>query len=1114
MTSLRRAVFFLLTAVSLTAQVNTGQILGLVVGAENAKLADARVTATHRSTGTVIETLTNTAGFYVLPGLQAGEWDISIGGSSSARAQQLVRLAAGQTFRLDVVLAGDHPAVTIQPSNAPDLNLETQTIESILDSGRILALPSLTRSPYDFIATAPNVSPTDPSGLGAGFAANGLRASGTNFILDGANNNDEFAPAVGQRLPLESVGQFNILTSGFSAEYGRAGSVVLNVISRSGSNQLHGSAYEFSRLSALDSNSFLNNANRTAKSGYDRNQFGYSVGGAVIKNRLFFFQNTEFLRVRDDQTQFALVPTPELLALSAAATRQFFSQYGTLRPGARVINTFSKAQLNPCIRGATAVDPCFALPGATPMFNEVAWQSSAEAGGGAPQNSYAVVGNVDYAWNARTRLSARYSLWSETDFAGAVSSSPYLGYDTGARFFDNRFTVSGDREWSPTLTSTVRATFSRLSNLQPLGANAPGPSLYMSTLTPVSLAGQPVILPGYNPQIPGAALPSGGPQNVASVAADSTRVFGKHDLRFGGEFTYIQDNRAFGAFQNAVEGLGTAVGSGIDGLLTGQLHEFDAAVDPQGKFPGQTITLPAAPPSFARSDRYRNSALYAQDTWRFTRRLTLNLGVRWEYFGIQHNSNPALDSNFYPGSGAGLPQQIAAGAVSTVPKSSLGKLWKPDWRDFAPRIGAAYDLFGDGRTVVRAGYGIAYEQPFGNFTYNVIQNPPNYAVLSLVAGADLPVIPIQTSNSGPLSSTGSQTLPPSILRAIDPDLRTAYAHIFSASIDRALGNSTDVSLSYSGSRGARLYSVSNVNPAGSANVYLGTACVPGSFGLPGTCTARLAPQYSDIDYRTNGGTSTYNAAIARVVTRNFWRTGITLDANYTFSHAIDNLSSAFSYPPHGNFVLGFLDPFAPSLDRGNSDFDIRHRVSVSGIWQLPWFRNRSGLLGRAIGGWEIAPIFTVRTGSPFTLYDCANAYNFCERAEASGSLPQRGSTNVPASGAPDSFLYFSFPGPITSQAGVWYNPKTGISDFGPFPTTMLRRNTIYTRGNWNLNAGLYKTTSITERIALQLRLELYNALNHANFYVNTSDADVSSYAAVDGYFNGNRNLQVAARLTF
>jgi hypothetical protein len=303
-----------------------------------------------------------------------------------------------------------------------------------------------------------------------------------------------------------------------------------------------------------------------------------------------------------------------------------------------------------------------------------------------------------------------------------------------------------------------------------------------------------------------------------------------------------------------------------------------------------------------------------------------------------------------------------------------------------------------------------------------------------------------------------------------------------------------------------------VNPAGSANAYLGAACAPGVFGNPGTCTSRLNPAYSDINLRSNGASSSYNAAVARVVTRNFWKTGITLDANYTFSHSIDNLSSAFSYPPHGNFLVGFLDPFAPSLDRGSSDFDIRHRVAVSGVWQIPSL-SRSGMLRNLVNGWQIAPVFTWHTGNSFTLYDCANALQVCERAETAGRLPKRGVSNVPTA-APDSYLYYAFPTQLASQAGLWYNPALGVSDYGPFPSNMLGRNTIYTRGSWSLDAGLYKNTSITEKLSLQLRLELYNAFNHPKFIVNTSDADVSSYPGVDGYFNGNRNVQLGARLTF
>lgn len=1086
------------------AQLDTGRVAGRVTASHQAGI---RITVTAEDKSDHRETVSDGSGAYIFCCLHPGVWTLSVSGVQASLA-----VSAGETTRADISING--AVAAIHSARAP----ESQSLIFLISPSEIASLPSLTRDPYTLLAILPDISPTDPSGLGFGYAVNGMRAASTNFLLDGWNNNDEFAAAVGQRIPQESVQEIGFAGSDFTAQYGHSSGAIVNVVSRTGGNAFHASLYEFNRVSALDSNTFLDNASSVAKGVYTRNQFGYSASGPVVRNKLFFFQNTEALVVRGDAPQFAMIPTPQFIAASAPATQAFFNRYGALRSGLQTVATFTKAQLNPCTRGAAATDPCVALPATTPTFSEVMYRAPSDVGGGAPENTYFVVGDADYILNDSTRLSARYNLYGESDLAGTVNSSPYAGYDAGQTAFDNRFTLSATRDWSPSLTATARASFNRLTNVQPLGANPAGPTLYMNAATTVQLAGQAVALPGYNAENPGAALPSGGPENMAGIATDVTKLWRAHDFRFGGEFNYVQDNRTFGSYQESAQGLGTTVGTAIDDFLTGQLHDFSAAIDPAGAYPGQSITLPAAPPSFSRSDRYRDSALYAQDTWRFNRRLTLNLGVRWEYFGVQHNSDAALDSDFYPGSGAITPQSIASGAVATVPNSAIKSLYKPDWRDFAPRVGFAYDIFGDGNTVFRGGYGIAYQRPFGNLTYNVIQNPPNYAVVSLTAGVDLPIIPIQTTNAGPFSSlSGTDILPATELRAIDPNLRTAYAHLFSATLERRITESTSASVSYSGSRGEHLYSISDVNAAGSANAYLSTPCTPGVFGNPGTCTARLDSQYSDIDLRSNGATSTYNAAIARVVTRNFWNTGITLDANYTFSHAIDNLSSAFSYPPLGDYQLGFLNAFAPSLDRGSSDFDIRHRVAVAAIWTIPFFRSRNLLglrfLSDALRGWQLAPVFTARTGSPFTLYDCSNALEFCERAETAGPLPKRGVSNVPMS-APDSFLYYAFTTTLTSQAGVWYNPALGVSDFGPYPSNMLGRNTIYTRGNWNVDAGLYKNTAITDRLSLQLRLEIYNAFNHANFIVNTSDADVSSYAGVDGYFNGNRNLQLGARLTF
>jgi outer membrane receptor protein involved in Fe transport len=1105
----------LATAAVLWGQAETGQITGVITDPSGAAVANASVKAVNSATGAERSSTSNNSGIYAFPNLEPGVYDMTITAAGFSTVKEKITLSVGQKLGADIKLAVGATSTTVEVTEAAvQVNTETQSLSNLIDSKQVTELPSLSRNPYDFVATIPNVSPTDPSGRGVGYSINGLRAAGTNVMLDGVANNDEFTGSTGQQIPLDSVQEYSITTSDFTAEVGRASAGVVNLVTKSGTNSFHGTAYEFNRVSALASNSFFNNANLIDKGIYDKNLFGFSVGGPAIKNKLFFFQNTEWTRVRSSAPQVALVPTSQFIAAAAPATQAFFAAYGKLRPDLTTLATFTKAQLNPCTKGAAASDPCTALPASTPLFNEVTYNTAADAGGGLPQNTYDIIGNVDYNWSEKTQISAKYALYSENDFAGTVNTSPYAGYETGQTNYDNHLTVSLTHTFSPSLISQTRASYNRLNNQQPLGTAPVAPTLYMSASGAVSLAGEPVAFPGYSEYSPGNAIPFGGPQNFGVLTQDLTKVWGKHSFRFGGQYTYIQDNRTFGAYEEAIEGLGTSTGNDISNFLAGQVHEFEAAVYPQGKFPGQTLTLPVGPPNFSRSNRYKEGALYAQDSWKVTPRLTLNLGVRWEYYGVQHNKNSSLDSNFYPGAGGiTSPAGIAAGVVDTVPNSPDKTLWSPEYHDFAPRVGFAYDVFGDGKTSLRGGYGIGYERNFGNVTFNIIQNPPNYAVVALIAGSDVPTIPITTNNSGPLAgSTGTKLLGPVTLRAVDPHIKTAYAHVYSASLEHQFGGSIIASESYSGSAGENLYSINYDNLNGMGNAYNGVPCTPGTFGDPGTCTARLNTQYGSINGRANGGISNYNALISRVILKNFAKTGVTLDANYTWSHAIDNLSDTFS--SSGNaYVLGFQNPFNPMGDRANANFDIRHRVAISGIWFIPVFKG-STMVDHVLGGWEFAPIFTARTGSPFSVYDCTNGYNFCERAESSGPLPQKGVTNVPTAGVADNYQYYTFPTALTSQAGVWYNPKTGISDFGPYPTNQLGRDTFFTPGSWNLDLGLYKNTRVMEKYTLQLRLEMYNAFNHANFIVNTGDTDVSSFNAVDGYFNGNRNLQLGAKFIF
>jgi hypothetical protein len=273
----------------------------------------------------------------------------------------------------------------------------------------------------------------------------------------------------------------------------------------------------------------------------------------------------------------------------------------------------------------------------------------------------------------------------------------------------------------------------------------------------------------------------------------------------------------------------------------------------------------------------------------------------------------------------------------------------------------------------------------------------------------------------------------------------------------------------------------------------------------------LNTQYANINLRSDLGSSAYNALIGQMTFKDIAHSGVTLQANYTWSHAMDDLSSAFSDGSQGNYQLGYMDPFNPKLDWGNSDFDATHRVAISAIWMIPVFRGNS-LVDKVLGGWELDPIFTASTGNPFTIYDCTNAYAYCPRAQQVGPTPPKGVTNVPTPGVPDNYEYYQFTNFATGNLS-WYNPKVGISDVGPFPNNIVGRNTFRAPGSYNINLGFYKNTKLTEKASLQLRLELYNAINHATFNLYAVDGEVEG-PYMDGYLNGNRNVQLGAKVVF
>jgi hypothetical protein len=287
-------------------------------------------------------------------------------------------------------------------------------------------------------------------------------------------------------------------------------------------------------------------------------------------------------------------------------------------------------------------------------------------------------------------------------------------------------------------------------------------------------------------------------------------------------------------------------------------------------------------------------------------------------------------------------------------------------------------------------------------------------------------------------------------------------------------------------------------------------------------------QYTNINRRSGKGLSLNNAMNVRTNVVNIGNSGVTLEANYTYSHAMDNLSSTFSESNNNN-NLGLLDPFNPKLDRGSADFDQRHRFAISGTWDLPFARNVSSAWAkRVLDGWRVAPIFTAHTGNPFTLYDCTNALQVCPRAMVSGARPaQLGVDNAPTS-APNTFNYISLP--TSTFNSTYINPilaSVGAgSDFGPFPASMLPRNYFRGPGAWNMTFGIYKTTKLTERTQVQFRAELFNAFNHSNLYFVNSDNDISGLSAGGRInvraqkgvppvaANERRNIQLALKFIF
>ena len=1129
------------------AQADLGTISGVVRDATGAVVADAKVVVTQTSTNTERTTTSSDIGEFRVQNLNPGDYSVVISKTGFQTYKAAIEVAVGGHSTLDAALrvgSGDMLVEVIAGTAGTEVNTQTQELSQLIDSQQLAQLPSLTRNPYDFVAISGNVSNGDTtsnggmtaagaggqeiSGRGVGYSINGQRESGTEILLDGVENVAIFNAFVGEYVPLDAVQEYSVVTNNISAEYGRAAGGVVNVTTKPGSNNWHGSAWEFNRLSAYTANTFNNVANGLPKGKYTRNQFGFQVGGPLIKNKLFASESTEFTRVRSNSVQTEEIFDPSFISLLPANAQAYFAQYGSTSLTATPVTTAGQLTADKeggdpngfSVNPINGVNP---VADNQPVFDQVNFTVPFNAGGGQPQNTYTLVGRVDYNLGEKTQMFFRLGRERDDFFKGTAFYSAYPQYDAGTLNQNQSYLLSVNHTFNANLLNNTKLSFTRFNTITAYNQSLTfTPSLmFVTAVDPVS--SQLIQLPGLeNVGSPGlGGLPFGGPQNTIQFEHDLSWTKGRHNMKFGGQFTYLQLNVGYGAYIQAVEQLGGNGQDSMDDLVNfagnplgsqlGGNAGFTARVDPQGVLPCHTdadgniiptadcaVTPPLTSPSPARSYRYNDWAIYGQDSFRLTSRLTLNYGLRWEHYGVQHNNHSNLDSNFYFGSGANLEEQVRNGNVQIADQSSIGQFWQPSWGTFAPRVGFAYDLFGDGKSSLRGGFGISYERNFGNVTFNASFNPPNSAVLSTTCGARDQNCPTAVTNSdlGPLGAPGpTQYLPPADLRMPDPTIHTAQTQFWSASLQREVTRNTVVELGYSGAHGVHLYDINNISNLGFGQLYLGDpavespTCNPSHVSLSGVCLTRANDQYGSINMRGSGGTSSYNSFNVRFQTQNLHNTGLSLVANYTWSHALDDISSTFSDSIQGGSgtgygSLGYTDAFNPKLDWGNADSDVRHRFVVSPIWNTPWFKSGRGFEGRALGGWSLVGILTARSGIPFTVYDVNNEQFFytIPRLTPATKPDFRVSSNPQATG-PNVYNLLSVPVPASFDP---LNPVLGISDYGPFPAGMTARNAFRGPGAWNADAAVEKNFKISERIGMEFRAEGFNVFNHHNMYTQTT----------------------------
>lgn len=1144
-------ILLLLCAGTLLAQTQLGTITGRVVDKTGAVVVDVTVTLMDTATKTTRQATTGSEGTYTFAAVVPSNYQLSVRkeGFNSLQKNFAVTPADRLTedFTLDV--GGTQTTVTVE-ANTVQVNTTTGEVSHSITPTEIQNMPLLTKNPYALIGLAAGATDTASANgdtRGQGFAVNGQRTSSLNFLLDGVANTDTFVTGPAALVPVDSVQEMKVQGNNMTSEFGR-NSAVTNVVTKSGTNSFHGSASEYYRGAAITANTVDNKARGLDKPNFVRNDFTFTGGGPIIKDKTFFYGALEGVRVRSSGNNFWWVPTQQFLDNAAPNMVQYLQAGNLPSPNTSNVITVERFMSDNGISQLLNANTGEQIPLDTPLFGQFVTSAPIDAGGGNAQNTWNALGKVDHTFTPNTQLSFRFA-FTDNKFPVGFNDSPYSDFRTPNFFTSANYAGTLTHAFSSRMVSENRLSFSRTEPETPNGTASPLIPCIQYANSNATPDFKPIVFPGYLPTICNAAsVRSGGPQNTISGGSGFTLSRGNHTFKWGGFFSHLRDNHTFAAFEN-----GNGLIADPQNLLNGLVDtNFSVAIDPKGKVPGDlydpAVDGPFAAPNFTRHYRYNEVAFYGEDAFRVTSRFTLTLGLRWEYFGVLHSPEKerALDANFVLDA-VGQPktlnpsktvfEQIRDGRFQRV-----NNLFNQDWNNFSPRIGLAWDVFGNGGTSIRAGYGIFYDKNFGNALFNVIQNPPNYNVAALsgfdpaAVNVDQYVLLTNIVGAGAAPVGGSA-------RMLQRDMVTAYSQQWNVGVEHdILHKGLIASATYVGTKGDKLYSLNNLNQRGS--------CILAPEGALETCnpaggrTGRLNQTgVTGLNRRGNEGFSRYNSFRTGLKTRAIH--GLTIDTSYTLAHWKDNVSSFFgdsTFDGLGGF--GFRDPFNPALDYADSSNDIRHRFVLAYSWDIPVGNQLTGISKKIVAGWTLSGVYSAQTGGAFSVYDASGLFpSQCSFSGTNYCYPLDGPTpraHAVSSGL-NTFDYYNLSGYVPQNTNCLINPDLSNQDpdnvdfactaqvYLQQPGSLAKRNTLRLPGIWNFDAALAKKFSFGERVGLELHLEALNILNHSNFYGNPATNDISNgsfqvtrgvlpvaagTAPAQGTIVERRALQLGAKITF